>query len=161
MCCAGLQSLGLWSEEGERLSHCGLWSRKPHGGWTSGQGDIINIITHLRWFDQSWWACCRTFCSRLFSLIQLKAGLYFSMGGLEQVENHITFQMQIRRCDHPYTHTPSVLLTKQKKKKKMMSLFLLACLFHNKCFLVGYILPTMTMIHYLLFLLLDLSYCFQ
>uniref|UniRef100_A0A672MWZ8 Integrin alpha-8-like n=1 Tax=Sinocyclocheilus grahami TaxID=75366 RepID=A0A672MWZ8_SINGR len=27
---------------------------------------------------------------------QLKAGLYFSMGGLEQVENHITFQMQIR-----------------------------------------------------------------
>ncbi|TRY96488.1 hypothetical protein DNTS_031539, partial [Danionella cerebrum] len=27
---------------------------------------------------------------------QLKAGLYFSMGGLEQVEKHITFQMQIR-----------------------------------------------------------------
>ncbi|NP_001003857.1 integrin alpha-IIb precursor [Danio rerio] len=27
---------------------------------------------------------------------QLKAGLYFSMGDLEQVENHITFQMQIR-----------------------------------------------------------------
>ncbi|KTG38192.1 hypothetical protein cypCar_00012153 [Cyprinus carpio] len=27
---------------------------------------------------------------------QLKAGLYFSMGGLEQVEDHITFQMQIR-----------------------------------------------------------------
>ncbi|XP_056607795.1 integrin alpha-IIb [Triplophysa dalaica] len=27
---------------------------------------------------------------------QLKAGLYFSMGGLEQVENHITFQMQIK-----------------------------------------------------------------
>ncbi|XP_026063556.1 integrin alpha-IIb [Carassius auratus] len=27
---------------------------------------------------------------------QLKAGLFFSMGGLEQVENHITFQMQIR-----------------------------------------------------------------
>uniref|UniRef100_A0A671LTC5 Integrin alpha-8-like n=1 Tax=Sinocyclocheilus anshuiensis TaxID=1608454 RepID=A0A671LTC5_9TELE len=27
---------------------------------------------------------------------QLKAGLYFSMGGLEEVENHITVQMQIR-----------------------------------------------------------------
>nr|XP_055050439.1 integrin alpha-IIb [Misgurnus anguillicaudatus] len=27
---------------------------------------------------------------------QLKAGLYFSMGGLEQVESHITFQMQIK-----------------------------------------------------------------
>uniref|UniRef100_A0A8C1LU53 Integrin, alpha 2b n=1 Tax=Cyprinus carpio TaxID=7962 RepID=A0A8C1LU53_CYPCA len=28
--------------------------------------------------------------------MELKAGLYFSMGGLEQVEDHITFQMQIR-----------------------------------------------------------------
>uniref|UniRef100_A0A673HCI3 Integrin alpha-8-like n=1 Tax=Sinocyclocheilus rhinocerous TaxID=307959 RepID=A0A673HCI3_9TELE len=28
--------------------------------------------------------------------MELKAGLYFSMGGLEQVKNHITFQMQIR-----------------------------------------------------------------
>lgn len=29
------------------------------------------------------------------------AGLYFSVGGLEEVETHVSFHLQIKRQEHP------------------------------------------------------------
>jgi len=64
------------------------------------------------------------------------------MGGLEQVESHITFQMQIRRCEHLHKHTHNIcVLANQKSKKKNVS-FLPACLLQT----FWYVVPMMTMI---------------
>ncbi len=117
MCCAGLHSLGVRSEKGERLSHRGLWSGKPHGGWTSGQGDMINIITHLGW-------------PFMFSLLEHFAlGCFLSFSWKQVFTSAWVVWNRWRttslsKCKYEgvniHIHKPSVLLTKQNK---MMSLF--------------------------------------